>query len=201
MADEPKAENDEQVKWTDLEVIFDADKEVAAIVRMDTRQGWGPSMVGEQAKIILEAFVEGMPFDITLFSSQAASNAFDSWFQQVYGKAVEAASEPDTGAVDQSAGGGVAQKTTAGVEHGAPSDEPPAPGPADADMEANASQTDTVTGIGPSDPPAPLADVPTEESLAPEAQLDNCMLCNANGMGSNDPNCPVCGGSGKVPAK
>lgn len=182
----------------ELEVIYDPALEMAAIINLDTRQGWGPSMVGPSAKQILEAFLSGTPFDLTAVDSATATNFFEDWFSAVSEQADQAAPEGQAVSVEPDGAAAVADSTAATTAEGAPTDEPPNPAPSDTDMGADTSTTDQVTAPAVADPAAQAqaaADQTAAEQSAPGAtQTIPCPACEGRG----DANCPLCKGVGKI---
>jgi hypothetical protein len=128
----------------DIEVIFDPAKEYAAIVSIDHRAGWGPAMVGPNAGVILQTWVDSMPFDVSLLDSDSASVVFTDWLDSFFRSAPEAAVSPSDSPVEPMDGSPVGETPPdrTGPDNGA--GEPPEPAPADADMEADASPPPTV---------------------------------------------------------
>ena len=185
---------------SDLTVIHDPNLEIAAIVDMDTNQGWGPICVGPQSAELLQAFVDGMPFDITMLTPEQATNIFVAAFHDTVAESVQDAPAPVGSAVEQTSDP-VADAAASG--NTGPVDTTSAANPvapSDADMEANTGQTNQVTP----DPTAGTAQVTEQPNAGVTAASDsaaaNCLVCNANGQGSTNPSCVVCGGTGKVAA-
>lgn len=183
---------------SDLTVIFDKDLEIGAIVDLDTNQGWGPICVGPQGGELLAAFVAGMPFDMTMLTPEQAKSIFMSVFQDQAAASAQAAGQTPTGPVESAGDPTANEQAQATAEAVAAAGEPPAPAPADTDMAADQSETDQVTP----DPTIVQSSQPdVAENVAPPSAptaTTNCLVCNADGTGSNNPQCPVCNGTGKV---
>lgn len=128
----------------DVEVIYDPAKELAAIVNVETREGWGPAMIGPQAGAILQAFIDTAPFDLTLLSSYDAARAFTSFLESSGLAAPEAASESDPVAPVESGNGSVDYQNAAAEAEATAAGDVPAPGPADTDEPEGESTTPTV---------------------------------------------------------
>lgn len=185
---------------SDLQVIYDPSLEIGAIIDLDTNMGWGPMCPGPRGGELLQAFVDGMPFDLAVLQPEQARDIFMSVFRQDAADSIQApaapagsAVEPDNDPVATAAASGAAIP----VEE--VSSTPPEQ-PADTDMAADASEADTVT----SDPTTPdigtVTPPPVAASTPGVAAQANCLVCNANGQGSTNPACVVCGGTGKVAA-
>lgn len=185
---------------SDLQVIYDPSLEIGAIIDLDTNMGWGPMCPGPRGGELLQAFVDGMPFDLAILQPEQARDIFMSVFRQDAADSIQtpaapagSAVEPPADPVATAAASGAAQP----VEE--VSSTPPEQS-ADTDMAADASQTDTVTSPDPI-PPASTDTSPVDagSTVTPPTQA-NCLVCNANGQGSTNPACVVCGGTGKVAA-
>lgn len=185
----------------DLTVIYDPTLEIGAIIDLDTNMGWGPMCPGPQGGNLLQAFVDGMPFDLTILSPEQARDIFMSVFRDDAAAAIQDAPPagdspvvPDNDPVATAAASGAAEPV---AETG-----PVVPvAPNDADMEADTSQTGAVTE--PANPSGVQLNTPDmAANAAPvSAGTANCLLCNANGQGSTNPGCLVCHGTGKVTAQ
>lgn len=186
---------------SDLQVIYDPSLEIGAIIDLDTNMGWGPMCPGPRGGELLQAFVDGMPFDLSILQPEQARDIFLSVFRDdaaaaiqtpaaPAGNAVEPTSDPVATAAAQGAAVPVEDAGTVPPEQSA-----------DADMAADTSQTDQVT----TDPTMPgiVADTPKVERTPSSTgtTMTNCLVCNATGTGSINPACPVCGGTGKVAAQ
>lgn len=184
----------------DLQVVYDPTIEVAAIVDLDRNMSWGPMCPGPQGGSLLQAFIDGMPFDITILSSEQARDIFLQVFQEDAAKSAAAATSGDSSPVEPAGTVTSSDTALATADAVANAGAPPAPAPADADMAADQSQTATV-----SDPPTQAA---TESATLPVGETvpeggtttTNCLVCNPQGTGSNNPACVVCGGTGQVQA-
>lgn len=159
-----------------LMVIFDPELEMAAIVNTELRVGWGPAMVGPQAGVILNAFIETTPFDITHFNSYDVKRAFDSFLESAGLEAgtpetpiTENPVESDTGA-QLANGNALAERTATGS-----TDVPPAQ-PADTDQPAATETTETAS---------------------PSGQVIDCPNCGGSGNADGS-TCGMCGGHGKL---
>lgn len=184
---------------SDLQVIYDPSLEIGAIIDLDTNMGWGPMCPGPRGGELLQAYVDGMPFDLAILRPEQARDIFLSVFRQDAADSITDATpaagnpvEPDNDPVATAAASGAAEPVAE------TSTVPPAQ-PADADMAADTGQTDTVT-----DPTTPVTTPDTTTVGQPTATdtvtaTANCLVCNANGQGSTNPACVVCGGTGHVP--
>lgn len=160
----------------DIEVIYDPQKEYAAIVNIDTRAGWGPAMVGPNAGAVLQLWVDAMPFDVTLLSDTAAQAVFADWLQQLAASPPEVPDEAPAGPLEPSDDPGVVGDALAQATAAASGSEPPEPQPADTDLEADQGASPTVVG---------------------------CPLCSGEGFTVDDQTgeqstCAMCSGTGLV---
>lgn len=160
----------------DVEVIYDPVKEMACIVNVDTRQGWGPAMIGPHAGEMLQAFVDAAPFDITLMKPDTAAEAFSQFLDQLAGRILDSEGETDTGAVER---GGDSDLGVAGD-----------------DLLTAAVEADSRNADAPAD-----TDQGAQE--APPAQVVTCFNCNGKkviefGDGSEPQRCNMCQGTGKI---
>lgn len=206
----------------DFIVIYDPQKEVAAIVDADNRVGFGPAMIGPNAEDLLTAFVETIPYDIT----EVSSYTLRDWFERFVTSFPQPAETPagsagaDTVAVgpDTGVAGAALAEHTAAASAG----EPPAPAPADADLEANPGETDQVTpdpgtggaptsqaegaGTGVANANAPTADGSPPSAPPEQPPYEGpCYVCNGTGLvpGAEEGQqvaCNLCVGTGKLPA-
>lgn len=185
---------------SDLQVVYDPTLELGAIVDLDTNMGWGPMCPGPRGAELLQAFVDGMPFDVTILSPEQARDIFMSVFRQDAAESITAPAapagnpvEPDNDPVATAAASG-----TPGPVEAASS--APAAQSADTDMAADAGTAGAVT-VDPTPEVQLSASVtPGIESQPASTPTANCLVCNANGQGSTNPACVVCGGTGKVAA-
>jgi hypothetical protein len=158
---------------TDLVVIYDPLLEMAAVVDIDARRSWGPAMIGSESKSILEAWIEGMPFDAGLLDSTTAATVFADWLQVVVAATQTTPATAPPGALEPPDDPGVDPAALAEHEASAAGAEPPAPQPADTDPQANP------------DPPP---------------QVVTCPLCTGAGVTSDGADgasttCAMCGGA------
>lgn len=183
----------------DLQVVYDPSIQVGAIVDLDTNMGWGPICPGPEGGSLLQSFIDGMPFDITILSSEQARDIFMSVFQDQAAESIAAEGTapaanvdagPDTGAID------AAQATAEAVANAGA---PPEPGPHDTDMEAAQGTPDTVSDDPTIGAPAPITDTSAATADASTQSATLCLVCNPNGTGSTNPSCLVCGGKGIIP--
>jgi hypothetical protein len=130
---------------TDIEVIYDPVKELACIINLDTRLGWGPAFIGPNAGNVLQLWIDSLPFDPTLLTDYQAASVFDDWLQQMAASPAEAASSPPVSPVEPLDGAGLAHDALAQAEAAASGGEPPEPQPADTDVEEDASTPPTVS--------------------------------------------------------
>lgn len=156
-----------------LVVIYDSDRELAAIVDTDTRMGWGPAMIGPQAGDILAGWVESMPFDVGILDPHTANRVFQEWVEGLVAAASQAAPASLDGSLEPSGGPSL---DSSPPDRTGPADggtEPPAPAPADTDMEADAGPPPTVV---------------------------QCPLCGGDGVTADGEDgatktCPMCAGT------
>lgn len=183
----------------DLQVIYDPNLEIGAIIDLDTNLGWGPMCPGPTGGELLQAFVDGMPFDLAILTPEQARDIFLSVFRNDATAAIEAKTTGDSPPMVESGDTTAVDTALATAEAVASAGAPPDPQPADTDMAADTSQTDTVTvdpTVAPSNLPDAAATVAPSNADTVQA---NCLICNPQGTGSNNPACPVCGGTGHVP--
>lgn len=128
-----------------LEVIYDPEKELATIVDVDNRIGWGPAFVGPDAGRLLQGWIDTTPFDMSELNSASARDLFFGFLDRVVENDEMAqnanpdppplnAGDPAVSPEPAPEGGGA--DYNAGV---------PVPQPADSDMEANAGEAPQVT--------------------------------------------------------
>jgi hypothetical protein len=185
---------------SDLQVVYDPSLQVGGIVDLDTNMGWGPICPGPEGGALLQSFIDGMPFDITMLTSEQARDIFMSVFREQAAESLAAQGQDTPPNMDTAPDTGPDEHALAAAEAVASAGAPPAPAPADTDMAANESTPGEVT-------PDPTAtgspsDTPPDGSPAPPVTTTttNCLVCNAEGTGSTNPSCLVCGGSGKIRA-
>lgn len=185
---------------SDLQVIYDPSLEIGAIVDLDTNLGFGPICPGPEGGNLLQAFVDGMPFDVGILSSEQAREIFLSVFRDDAAASLAAKANADNTSLVNVGNDDATETALATADAMASNGAPPPVAPSDTDMATHESEThsltDTATGQGDTTngtPPAPVA-TPTDDGTS------NCMVCNPNGTGSNNAGCVVCGGSGKVRA-
>src|ERR1700752_65970 len=65
----------------DLQVIYDSQLEIAAIVNVDERVAWGPAMIGPDAATLLQSFIRSTPFDVPLMTTYDALKAFEQFHE------------------------------------------------------------------------------------------------------------------------
>lgn len=182
----------------DLEVVYDPAKEMATIVNVDERRGWGPAMIGPDAGIILQAFIDSMPFDVSVLNEYDACQVFNGFLDGLAAGATETATPDTDSPVVESGSAGVADETVPGAEHGAPTDQPPGPAPADTDTGVEVDQGETDQVIPPHDPAFGLE--PVAES---HFTRETCVMCDGNGTVQISPDepaaqCGMCKGQGSV---
>jgi hypothetical protein len=182
----------------DLIVIFDADKQMAAIVDADTRTGFGPAMIGSDAAQQLEAFLATVPYDLTSVPSTTVRDWFEQFSEAFHPPAATAAVAADTGVVVAAGSAGVDADAAAAAAEAVNATSTPAPAPADTDMAAHQGAEDQVAQAVRQDPtPATVA------AAQPVVQPGPCPLCNGTG---NIPGtaagelvtCNMCHGTGTV---
>lgn len=181
----------------DLQVVYDADIECGTIVDLDTNRPFGPIMVGPAAKDTLQAFIDGMPFDITILDSEQCAQVFEGWFQNILAPVLAETATDTQNPLEQSGSPSADGIALAEREAAASAGEPPALQSADTDQQSN-PDTSSTTVVDPPTPALvqpPSGDVPTQTQTG---EVINCGLCNPQGQGSTDPACIACGGSGKL---
>lgn len=185
---------------SDLQVVYDPTLEMGAIIDLDTNMGWGPVCPGPRGGELLQAFVDGMPFDLSILEPEQARDIFLSVFRQDAAESIEAPAAPAGSAVEPNndpVATAAALGTAGPVEA---TGTVPVAQPADTDMAADTSQTDQVTMPDPTPPPSTEGGSTAPSPTATTPAQANCLVCNANGQGSTNPGCVVCGGTGKVGA-
>lgn len=182
----------------DLQVLYDPNLQVAAIVDLDTNMGWGPMCPGPQGAELLQSFIDGMPFDITILTQEQARDIFLSVFRE---QATEAITSPGAtvdssleSPVDPVATDSALATATAVASAGAP----PPEQSSDTDMAADTGEAAAVT----TDPTVArtinVGQPNTGQASDADAVGPNCALCNFSGTGSNNPQCPACHGTGHL---
>lgn len=182
----------------DLVVIYDPALELGAIINTDERVSWGPAMIGPEAPVILQSFIDSTPFDVSELDTYTAARAFADFLDKLVAARTPAQTPPETGQVVASGDPEVAVPDPPGTAQGAPTDQPPAPQPADTDpgVEANESPASASIAAG----QAPYAPNPAPLTTTTQQQ---CAVCEGTGqvqMGEGEPaaQCGLCGGSGQV---
>lgn len=182
----------------ELVVIYDPALELAAIINTDERVSWGPAMIGPEAPVILQSFIDTTPFDVSMLDTYTAAQMFADFLDKlVEARAAPPADPPASSVVS----GGHMELDSFGVPttaHGAPTDQPPAPQPLDTDPGVEANES-------PASAPIVHAGLPTGAGSPPVPQtvLQQCAVCEGTGtvqMGEGEPaaQCGLCGGSGQV---
>lgn len=162
----------------ELEVIYDPDMQIAAVVNVDEQCGWGPAMIGPNAKQLLTLFIDTVPFDVSQLASSEATAAFKSFLEQAN----------LAGGATTAAGGNVAAK---------PDGNPPVD-------EAAALAQREAANSGDVSPPAPAdTDTPTEGEST--QAVITCPNCNGTTTTNDGPEgtavpCGFCKGLGHVKA-
>lgn len=161
---------------TDLIIIYDPEREIAALVNPETQQGWGPAMIGPGADQALQAFIEAAPFDLTLLDSSTATEAFAGFLEGVRAGLAPEAGEAPASPVEPSDGAGMAEG------------QPPVYGSEDAGEPA-------------AEPGA--ADPDPEAGTAPAVQVVDCFNCGGTGtieFGDDveSQTCNMCQGRGRI---
>lgn len=128
----------------ELEVIYDPAKELAAIVNVDNREGWGPAMIGPQAGQILQAFIDTAPFDLTLLSSYDAVKAFTSFLERTGLAAPATETASDTVAPVNGGSASMDYEQRAAEQEAAAASDVPPLAPADTDEPETESASPTV---------------------------------------------------------
>lgn len=160
----------------DLQAIYDADKEIGAIVNLDNGTPLGPVMVGPAAGDILQAWLDATPFDVSELDPFTAQTAFLSFLERNAPPDEVASNAADNGEVVDKPRV-TADEAVALAEHEAVgASDVPDEQPADTDREASA---DTVT------------------------ETVRCWNCEGSGMvtfGDDQPDarCGMCDGTGKI---
>lgn len=161
---------------TELVVVFDPAQEMAAIVNVDEQCAWGPAMIGPNAGDILRAFLDTVPFDVTVMSAMTAQEAFSSFLLQAGLLADAAATEGDNSPV---------------VEQG------------DASLDYGAARAEAEAVNATSTPPPQPADTDMDVNASPTHQMIKCPNCEGKGMiefGGGEPpqQCGMCSGKGTL---
>lgn len=184
----------------DSVVIYDPTLEIAAIVDLDTKCGFGPAFIGEGSREILEGFLESIPYDVSTIDSAKLRD----WFEQFAGARFHGESEPTpapgSSAVVGNSPGELADAARATMEAAAGGGDPPPPQPADTDAGATPGEASTVTE--PTTPPAESGSPPPAEA---DPYTGPCFACNGTGRvptgteGVTAP-CNLCKSTGHLPA-
>ena len=156
----------------DLTVIYDPESEIAAIVNVDDRCGWGPAMIGPNAQEVLQAFIDSHPYDVTIYPASYVQQAFQSFLDTIGGGGQSAPAQGDPVAAESPGGTGVDGGAPLAQAEAANATDTPGPQPADTDMEA-------------------------DQGEAP--QVMKCPLCTMDGgeptgLAEDGTQCPMCHG-------
>jgi hypothetical protein len=183
----------------ELVVIFDPTLEIAAIVDTDERVGYGPAMIGQHAREMLEAFVQTIPYDVSKVGSYELRDWFDTFAGSFQPPDTTPAATATAGAVEPVGSAGVDTGQVAVAEAiGGPGEGQP-PGPADTDQEAATAPQ------APIDPAATAQPQGAAQAAAPAAPYSGpCYICNATGqVPGSEPGvmvaCNMCRGTGHLP--
>lgn len=184
----------------DYIVIYDPDKEIAAIVNADDRIGFGPAFIGPDAERALTEFLESVPYDVAEVDSAVLRSWFEGWAGEHFQPAEVPAVSPAGSAVEPPSGNGVDAAALADATAAASGGNPPAVQPSDTDMEVDASTPTTVT-----DPTTGSSTSEAGNSNGEAGYVGTCFACNGAGVISlvdGDPpvTCSACRGTGKLPA-
>jgi hypothetical protein len=155
-------------------------------------------MVGPQAGEILQAFIDGLPFDISELPSETCHAFFASWFQRVAGEILDDALPGDDVASVRVGDQEMADAARAAFEASHAGDPPPGLQSADTDMAAAAGHVGPVTA-SPSGNPYELSFRASAPASGPDApslagQVIDCPMCN----GTANPSCVLCHGTLKL---
>jgi hypothetical protein len=159
----------------DIEVIYDPVKELAAIVNLDDRCGWGPAFIGPNAGNVLQLFVDSMPFDVTAVHGTTAGVIFLEWLENMAATAPESAATPSVGPVESPDRPFLDGAPLAEAVASASGAEPPEPQPADTDMEADSSAPPTVITC-------PLCAGAKTVTNDETGEIGTCGMCGATGV-------------------
>jgi hypothetical protein len=159
----------------DIEVIYDPVKELAAIVNLDDRCGWGPAFVGPNAGAVLQLWVDSMPFDVTILDVFQAGRAFLGWLNNMAAAPPEPAPTPPVSPVESPDRPFLDGAPLAEAVASASGAEPPEPQPADTDMEADPSAPATVITC-------PLCAGAKTVTNDETGEIGTCGMCGATGV-------------------
>lgn len=158
-----------------LVVVYDADKEMAAIVDTDERRSWGPAMVGPDAGDMLQTWIERMPFDVTILDERVAAQLFTEWLADMVKGATETPPTADPGPLEPLGSGSLDEAPRAEHEAAEAGDGPPEPQPADTDPEANEGTPDTWVNC-------PLCNGAKQVQVGDPPEWRECDMCHALGV-------------------
>lgn len=205
---------------TDLVVIYDPDLELGAIINADERVSWGPAMIGPEAPVILQSFIDNTPFDVSTLDTFTAAAAFADFLDRLVAARTPATADPPAVPVVNASGQPMAPETVPGATHGAPTDEPPAVQPADTDSAVESNESPAGASITAGSTPftapegtgSPMAGAVTyandpntapAEAATVATRTQQCAMCEGGGtvqMGPDEPaaQCGMCNGTGTV---
>lgn len=158
-----------------LVVVYDADKEMAAVVDTDERRSWGPAMVGPDAGDMLQTWIGAMPFDVTILDGRVAAQLFTEWLADMVKGATETPGEAPDGSLESMGSGSLDEALRAEAEASQAGAEPPEPGPADTDVEANEGTPATVIVC-------PLCNGAKQVQVGDPPEWRECDMCHAVGV-------------------
>ncbi len=159
----------------DIEVIYDPQKEFAAIVNLDTRSGWGPAFIGPNAGNVLQLWVDAMPFDVTILSDDAATAVFTGWLEEMAGSPTQEAPTPPESPVEPVGGDPVGEDALAQWTAENLPDGPPEPAPADTDVEADEGTPATFVTC-------PLCNGAKQVTDDETGEVTECNMCHGLGV-------------------
>ena len=159
---------------SDLQVIYDAQREIAAIVDLDTQLAWGPSMIGPDAAEDLEAWLQTLPYDVDGVTSETGRAWFVQFLSQVMRAEEARTDEPDSSEVVSGPGDTVAAESLALQEARQQAGEPPDPAPYDTDTTATEPINMVLVNC-------PVCNGDKVVSLGDPPQAMPCGFCNQTG--------------------
>jgi hypothetical protein len=185
---------------TDLIVVYDPVKEVAAIVDPDNRIGIGPAAIGPDSEGLLSSWLETIPYDPKEVDSAVLRDWFEQFSQRVQAAAPVPDGTPAPSPVEPASDTGVAAAKAAEQAATATAASPPPAAPADTDMDADQGEAATVTTQ-----PQDGAQPPPPAEPAPEPYSGPCPACSGSGqVPGGEPGtqttCNLCHGTGNLPA-
>lgn len=159
---------------SELLVIYDPELQIATVVSDEPDSQLTPTMVGPEARPLLESFIQSMPIDLTGFTGLELVRMWENFLErnsEGISAALSQAAAPAEAAAEAAPEPEAALAQAEAVAAGA---EPPAPAPADTDTEPAVDAVPTIQACPNCDGKGQVAD-------GEGGTLIKCGMCNGTG--------------------